>query len=350
MITRLRLATLAATVAALAMASTGRAQTPPFGGTAYLSTSIITSADPSALIDVAYVGTGSRLVYDRRVNRFERITVHLFDAQFDDGLDAEIQVNPEFGAAAAAEIQATTYATAVGRLPTSLRADVDSITIHKGLQPFGGGNRNILIHTDQAISYGGYLEEVLFHEATHTSFDADHAFAPGWVAAQQLDANFISTYARDNPTREDVAESLLPWFALRHAGGLFPYQVDAIQAAMPNRLAYFDALDFQLYNPSIPGDFDGNRIVDAADLAAWKAEAPMASGATQDDGDADRDGDVDGADLLIWQRQITAPRQIAPASQLVPEPQCLGPLAATALAALLRGVRGSSRWRTSVAA
>jgi hypothetical protein len=303
-----------------AFVSTARAQAPPFSGTAYLSTTIITPDDPSALLTISYLGTGSRLVYDRRVNRFDRITLHLFDARFDDGLRSEVQVNLEFGDSAAAAIQAETYARVVGRLPTTLRDDVDSITIHRGLNDFGGGNRNILIHTDQAIQYGGYLEEVLFHEATHTSLDAANASSPGWLAAQTADARFISTYARDNPTREDVAESLLPWFALRHAGGLFPFQINSIQSAIPNRLAYFDTLNFQLYEPSIPGDFNGDREVDGDDLAEWTGGFPRASGAARADGDADGDGDVDGNDFLIWQRHVGAGQTSSPTAHPVPEP------------------------------
>ena len=38
--------------------------------------------------------------------------------------------------------------------------------------------------------------------------DGPHAASAGWLAAQAADPEFISTYARDNPTREDIAESL----------------------------------------------------------------------------------------------------------------------------------------------
>jgi hypothetical protein len=108
----------------------------------------------------------------------------------------------------------------IGRLPRVLRDDLKTLTIHRGKKPFGGGNRDVLIHTGQAASYtadakpfggGSFLEEALVHEASHTSLDGDHAKAPGWLAAQDSDPTFISNYARDNPTREDVAESFLPW-------------------------------------------------------------------------------------------------------------------------------------------
>jgi len=74
--------------------------------------------------------------------------------------------------------------------------------------------------------------------------DAAHAASAGWLSAQAKDVNFISTYARDNPTREDVAESVLPWLAVRYrAGRIDPAQITKIQRAIPNRLAYFDSLN-----------------------------------------------------------------------------------------------------------
>ena len=54
--------------------------------------------------------------------------------------------------------------------------------------------------------------------------------------------------------------------------------------------------------PSLPGDFDYDGDVDAADLTHWKGDAGL-----NGDSDADGDGDSDGADFLIWQRNVGAP-------------------------------------------
>ena len=118
--------------------------------------------------------------------------------------------------------------------------------MHKGVQPFGGGNNNLLIHVGQGDIYiaDGILEETFVHEAAHTSLDAAHAASAGWLSAQVKDVNFISSYARDNPAREDVAESVLSWLAVRYrASRIDPAQIAKIQQAIPNRLAYFDALN-----------------------------------------------------------------------------------------------------------
>lgn len=52
------------------------------------------------------------------------------------------------------------------------------------------------------------------------------------------------------------------------------------------------------------GDFDGNGLVNAADLAVWQTNAGQEAGAHFTDGDNDRDGDVDGDDYLGWQRGL----------------------------------------------
>jgi hypothetical protein len=113
--------------------------------------------------------------------------------------------------------------------------------IQGGLEPFGGGNRSILIHTQQADAYGDLFEEALVHEAGHTSLHFDTSAA--WRAAQQADHEFISDYAHDFPDSEDVPESFLPYLAVR----LKPNRIDAatratIVATMPNRIFYLDSI------------------------------------------------------------------------------------------------------------
>lgn len=78
---------------------------------------------------------------------------------------------------------------------------------------------------------------------------------------------------------------------------------------------------------AIPGDFDGDSIVDGDDLAIWKAN--YGTGTTVATGDADGDLDVDGADFLVWQRNLST----APITA-VPEPNAAVLLAAGALACL----------------
>ena len=148
------------------------------------------------------------------------------------------------------EVEAEKYAIVIGRLPTSLRQDVQTVWIHKGVNLFGGGNNNLLIHIGQSVLYenDGILEETLVHEASHTSLDATHANAPGWINAQQEDPTFISTYARDNPTREDIAETFLLYLAVKHRSDRISESLkETIANTIPNRIKYLDNQKWNLH-------------------------------------------------------------------------------------------------------
>lgn len=227
---------------------------PPKSGTIFIDPDIITPADPTTYVSAIYAGQANRVMFDRRTNSFNTVNAYLVNVTFSDHVPVEFQVNPEFGSPAAALALAKRFGPTIGRLPTAEKTDIHTVWIHDGVQGFGGGNNNLLIHVGQADLYDkdGILEETFVHEAAHTSLDATHAASPGWVAAQKSDPEFISTYARDNPAREDIAESFLTWLAVRHfKSRISQSDYDAITAAIPNRLAYFDAQHFNLA-PTVP--------------------------------------------------------------------------------------------------
>ncbi len=223
---------------------------PPFSGTIFIDSDIITSSDPTAYLGIVSTGQGLRTMYDRRVSGWITVNAYLFAATYYEGFIVEVQVNPEFGSAALALAEAEKYAEVIGRLPTALRMDVETVWIHMGTELFGGGNNNLLIHVGQADRYiaDGILEETFAHEAAHTSLDADHASAPGWLAAQSADGTFISTYAEDFPESEDIAESIVPYIAVRYRSDRVSESLrDVILQTMPNRIDYFDSLGLSMY-------------------------------------------------------------------------------------------------------
>ena len=223
---------------------------PPFDGTIFLDPDIITSSDPSTFKSLAYAGQAERTMFDRRVDDFITLTPFIFNANYTDGLSIEIQINPEFKNVAEAEIQALKYAEVFGQLPTALRSDVKTSWIHKGTESFGGGNNNLLIYIGQSLEYenDGILEETLVHEAAHSSLDEYHSASSGWINAQKLDPSFISTYARDNPEREDVAETYLLYLALRYRPERISSSLKAtILKTIPNRIKYFDSQSLEMY-------------------------------------------------------------------------------------------------------
>lgn len=223
---------------------------PPFAGTIFIDPDVITDSDPTAYISLTYSGQGERTMFDRRVDGWITIDPFLFDVAYDDGLTIEVQVNSEFLNPAAAQTVAEYYAEAVGRLPTSLRLDIETMWIHQGLELFGGGNNNILIHVDQGDRYvaDGILEETLLHEAAHTSLDGRYASSSGWLAAQASDPTFISNYARDFPSREDIAETIVPYVAVQYSADRISESLRlTIVSAIPNRIAFLNAMNLDMY-------------------------------------------------------------------------------------------------------
>lgn len=229
---------------------------PPFEGTIFVTGDIITAQDPSLFESISYGGTAPKTMYDRR-NGGGWVTLepHLFPTTFSDGLTTEIQINPEFNLESA-EIEARRYAFMIGQLPTALRRHVETMWIHKGEEAYGGGNNNILVHTGMTTFYENYgsgiVEETLIHEAAHSSIDAyyyasDTALGSRWREAVAQDGNYISTYARDYPLREDIAEL----FPLYVAVKFFPDRIsttvrDKTLSAALNRILFFDTQNFNL--------------------------------------------------------------------------------------------------------
>ena len=221
---------------------------PPFWGTIFIDADIITPDDPTTYISLTDSGTASRTMYDRRAG-WVTDTPYLFKAQYSDDLTIEIQVNSEFANTDAARVQAAKYAPIIGQLPRALRVDVETVWIHQGTEPFGGGNNNLLIHIGQGDLYiaDGILEETFVHEAAHTSLDANHAQSSGWLAAQAADNEFISVYAQDYPLREDIAESFLPYLAIAFKPATISDDLyKTITETIPNRIAYFAGLNLDM--------------------------------------------------------------------------------------------------------
>lgn len=219
---------------------------PPFYGTTSIDPDIILSTDPSTFEAITYVRRDMRLIFDRRTGMEQNVeNVHIVVATFGDGNDIEFRVHPEFETRVSAEAAAKRYAHVIGQLPLVLRLRVRSVTILMGTKPFGGdsGRGDILIHVGQAMQYQneGILEETLVHEACHVSLDVFHARASEWIEAQKADDEFISIYAQDHPFREDIAESFLPYYAVRYRPDrISPEMRQTIEETMPHRIAYFD--------------------------------------------------------------------------------------------------------------
>ena len=230
---------------------------PPYSGTVWVTPDILGSSDPSSFGNVISKGRGIRDIFDRRVSAWITVDAYLFEVLFGDRV-VEFQINPEFGSEEAAREQIDTFAPAIGRLPSVLISELREVEVNAGAGLFGGNswNRSLLIHADDPATKDalsrGFLEEVFLHEGAHAALDHLGAVAE-WRVAQRADDAFISEYARDFPSREDIAESFLPYYAVRQR----PERLTAMQrcimsTATPNRLAFFDDQQFDLSTKPSP--------------------------------------------------------------------------------------------------
>ena len=105
---------------------------PPFLSSDFFDQDIITSTDLTTFLEAVYVGQDFREMYDRRLDDAESFYAFLFNAKFQDSLTFEIQVNSEFSNSTTALSETIKYGTEIGRLPTILQKDIETVCIHKG--------------------------------------------------------------------------------------------------------------------------------------------------------------------------------------------------------------------------
>ena len=117
------------------------------------------------------------------------------------------------------------------------------------------GNSDILIHTGTSPSNRGVskcLEEVMIHEGAHASIDFFYDLkgkkGNRWKDAANKDNKYVTPYARKNPFREDIAETINWWIAVRcKQDRISKSTYKKIVQNIPNRLKFFDNQDFDTY-------------------------------------------------------------------------------------------------------
>ena len=212
---------------------------------------IINEKDPTTFQNIVFVKKKTIKWWDRRNGTKQKsFKAFIFKATFLKGKrDITIRVNAEFETKSKAEEQAVKYAKIIGQLPTFLRTkNLKTLTIHKGNKKWGGGNNDILIHTDK---YLRFVEEVAIHEAAHTTLDPQwHGSIKRskWNKAIKADNKFVSPYAKRFPKREDIAETINWWIAVRcKSDRISKLTYEKIILGIPNRLKYLDEQNYDTY-------------------------------------------------------------------------------------------------------
>ena len=231
---------------------------PPFAGTLWELPDLISSSDYTVFSTSIYEGIEIRLFYDEAITDFINYPAHIFKVNFGDGLSIDFEIYSEFSEQEAISIEQK-YAPIVGQLGKELRKNIKSIEFLKGNSVASAQRSNdlsyanITFHIDwlnntvETRPGGDRTEELLIHESAHLSIDPYVYNQQGWIDAVNLDNNYISTYAKENPDTEDVAENFQAYIAVKY----FPERIsnslrDTILSVCLNRFKYFDSLNFDL--------------------------------------------------------------------------------------------------------
>ncbi len=110
-----------------------------------------------------------------------------------------------------------------------------------------------------------------------------------------------------------------------------PFSLDLNSTIAPQE-DFVDANATLILTRVLPGDFNNDGTVNAADLPTWQTAFGTTVSAPFTGGDSDGDRDVDGSDLLGWQRQVSGNSADASLTS-IPEPTSLA-LAAAMLSLL----------------
>ena len=231
------------------------------GDTEWKDGDIINKKDPSNFINLSFLEKKNVMGYDVRTltNKYTKdgwgrssFTVFVFNASFENSKNILINVNDEFKTDKKAKKQAIKWAKIYGQMPNFLKKNVKEITIHKGKAGWAGGQGTIVIHTDYLTNENKkYAEELMFHELTHASLDwwwGGSVNEKKWLNAVSTDKYYISEYAWELPGNEDLAETVLWWYASRcKADRISKKNNEKVNKFLTNRFKYLDEQNYDMH-------------------------------------------------------------------------------------------------------
>ena len=231
---------------------------PPFNGTMWDLPDLIKPSDYTIYSNSEYAGIQTRLFYDTSIPDFVDYPAHIYTINFGDGLTLDFEIHTDFSEQEAFSINQK-YAPLIGQLGKELRKNIKSFEFLKGEYRASAqltndlSYANITLHLDwlnnivETRPDGDRTEELFIHEAAHLSIDPYVYGEQEWIDAVNLDGNYLSKYAKDNPNSEDIAEVFQAYIAVKY----FPERIsntlkDTILSVSLNRFKYFDSLNLDL--------------------------------------------------------------------------------------------------------
>ena len=222
---------------------------PPLFINSIVSTEIdfIQEEDSNSFINIQYLGQDDKEMPDSRTNELFDIGTYIFEVNFSNGGSIEIWAHSSFGGESAAQEYADKLTDRLGKLPEFMRDIISHVVLHKGnAGAFAESEANFFVlysdNMDIRINNND-LEETVFHESVHATLDSDYLQNNNWLQAQIRDNTFITQYAKDNPDKEDMAESaLFAYTMIKYPGRLSVDIEQWVHANIPNRYAFFESI------------------------------------------------------------------------------------------------------------
>lgn len=204
----------------------------------------IRSDDPSQFASLSYLGQQRKEMPSKFSDELFDNNTYVFEASFTDGKKIGIWCSSAFGSRNSAQVYADKLTPRLGKLPKIQRDMLDHVCIHSGNETAHAetqGHFFILYsqNMDQRINTND-LEETVFHESVHASIQDSYENSSQWRNAQAADSAYITDYAQNYPSLEDMPETALFCYAmLKYPDRLPQYVKDWINSNIPNKLAFF---------------------------------------------------------------------------------------------------------------
>ncbi len=208
---------------------------------------LITDADPSCFESLTFDRLEKRAEMPDKTRAGLFRPAYVFLSKYSDATQLRVFVDARFGDEDTAFGEAMRYVERLGKIPTALRGGVKRLVVHQlDQETTAFSDRGLIVvysaNATKRIADND-LEETLFHESVHASWDGKHAKSKGWKRAQAADGSFVTMYAKRKPELEDLAESALFAFAVIHHPDRLPEDdLKRIKQSIPNRILFIESL------------------------------------------------------------------------------------------------------------
>ncbi|WP_203257144.1 hypothetical protein [Hyunsoonleella ulvae] len=220
----------------------------PLFKTSITSTEIdfIKENDEDAFISLEFIGNETKeMPGSLNSNELMDDGAYVFKANFSDDKTIEIWLHSSFGNKTKAKVYADKLTARLGKLPSFMRKTLNHVVIHTGDHTAFAedAGRFFVLYSDNMDTRisNNDLEETVFHETAHVTFDLKYAKSKVWKEIQAADKTFITEYAESKPHQEDISETALFVYIMKtYPNRLSPEIEQWIKINIPKRYEFLE--------------------------------------------------------------------------------------------------------------